>query len=220
MLFSKDRISLRSSLVSLVWCDSFAHRTTGVVKSVRIHFRLLFGGCSGSFPHLGLYSVQADGTEKKTIKQFTVPSGGSGYLESRQSSPRSIIVSGPQDKDSNSIYYEYKNSALTQLADYGSGDFYQEGERAYLFSPSGTKTAWSDTRDGKSVLFIGDRNAEHGKQVASLQEQYAYGWFTEDYILLSKKSGELYIIGAQGGDPVKISDYYSAPSGYYGYGGV
>jgi Tol biopolymer transport system component len=88
-----------------------------------------------------------------------------------------------------------------------------------LLSPSGSNSFWAEARDGKSALFVGDQDGKNPKQVASLSEYTSYGWFTDDYLLVSKGSSELYIMSKAGGKPQKITDYYKPSVNYQGYGG-
>ena len=89
-------------------------------------------------------------------------------------------------------------------------------------SPNGKTNFWSEERDGKNVLFIGDADAENSKEIATLSEYVPYGWFTDDYVLVSKNGSELYIMGRDGikpGDvPTKISDYHRPSYNFTGYG--
>jgi hypothetical protein len=91
-----------------------------------------------------------------------------------------------------------------------------------LISPDGHQTFWSDSRDGKNALFVGDEAAKNAKQVALLKDYRAYGWYTDKYLLVSKDSSELYVLPVAGlsGDaqPSKVSDYYRPDISYNGYG--
>ena len=56
--------------------------------------------------------------------------------------------------------------------------------------------------------------------VASLSDYKTYGWYSDDYLLVSKNSSELYIMAKTGSkDPIKISDYHNPALTYVGYGG-
>ncbi|HEX5447612.1 MAG TPA: hypothetical protein VFW90_00160, partial [Candidatus Saccharimonadales bacterium] len=87
-------------------------------------------------------------------------------------------------------------------------------------SPSGGQTFWSEQRDGKNTLFLGDGNAQNGKTIANLSDYSPYGWYTNNYLLVSKNSSELYVMAKSGSSsPVKISDYHKPQQTFYGYGG-
>jgi hypothetical protein len=88
-----------------------------------------------------------------------------------------------------------------------------------LLSPSSNQTFWTDQRDGKNTLFVGDNDAKNQKTIASLSGYNIYGWFTDNYLLVSKNSSELYVMPVAGGTPLKITDYYKPAINYQGYGG-
>ena len=103
----------------------------------------------------------------------------------------------------------------------------------FLISPNGKRAFWSEPRDGKNVLFVGDDNATAGtkEQLTNLAAHAAYGWVTDDYVLLQKDGSELYITtldqlknNKDSQSAVKISDYHKAATNFagygYGYGGL
>jgi hypothetical protein len=78
-------------------------------------------------------------------------------------------------------------------------------------------------------LFVGDKNGENGTAIASLSDYSTYGWFSDDYLLLSKGGSELYIVPANrpissSNQPIKITNYFKPGINYpgygYGYGGI
>jgi hypothetical protein len=72
-------------------------------------------------------------------------------------------------------------------------------------------------------LFIGGQNADNAKQIATLSEYLTYGWYTDDYLLVSKNSSELYAMPRDGTkndtSALKISDYHKPAQNFFGYGG-
>jgi hypothetical protein len=131
-----------------------------------------------------------------------------------------LVNSG--DANNGNYYNEYEDGKFTENSD--EAKTYFEGSQAgyptYLDSPSATKTFWTDFRDGKNTLFVGDDEGNSGKQIASLSEFSPYGWYSDNYLLLSKNSSELYIMPADGSTaPQKITDYYKPATTYRGYGG-
>jgi hypothetical protein len=123
------------------------------------------------------------------------------------------------EKDSQS-YYAYANGKVTSKGNLDSefNEYYQN-RKTYLLSPSGDNTFWVEPRDGKNTLFVGDENGDNGKQIASLSDYSNYGWFTDDYLLASKNSSELYIMSKSGAGAVKITDYHKPAVSFPGYGG-
>ena len=119
-------------------------------------------------------------------------------------------------------YFSYDGGDVTSVSI--TDDKFYSAYPTFLLSPSGKQTLWSESRDGKSTIFIGDEGGGNRKQIASLSEYTPYGWFGADdrYILLTKNDSELYI--APAGVPLtdanllKVTDYHKPPNGYPGYG--
>jgi len=168
-----------------------------------------------------LTSVKPDGTGKKTIREFPVPENTSYYsIQSSLYAPQELYVQVPPaaGTDNNPTYFEYENGKIAVKNDVTSQQF-NSPYPTYLESPSGKQTAWSEDRDGKSIVFIGDKNGEDEKEVASLSEYTPYGWYSDEYILVSKKGSELYIMPTTGGPLLKVTDYHKPEFNFRGYGG-
>ncbi|HJQ08287.1 MAG TPA: hypothetical protein VJ836_02260 [Candidatus Saccharimonadales bacterium] len=174
-----------------------------------------------------LNTAQADGSGKKVIKGYGPQGAVSGYnIDVRAYGFNELYIR--YYLDSKSRYDEYEDGRI-KAAEITDSEFYDDSYTTHLVSPSGEKTFWNDLRDGKTILFVGDKKAENEKRIVELDAEYAaYGWYTDNYILLSKKGSELLMLAAtspkNGLKPVKLSDYYK-PSysfrGYgYGYGGL
>ncbi|MGH7240998.1 MAG: hypothetical protein ACREGB_01740, partial [Candidatus Saccharimonadales bacterium] len=166
-----------------------------------------------------LYSVHPDGSGKKTIKDFAVPTGTSyAYAVSlSQYEPYSVYVQVPTG--TSNTYYAYEDDTITQRSDV-TDDTWNKPYPTYLVSPSGKATFWSDVRDNKNTLFTGNSEGGSGKQIATLSEYTPYGWYTDNYLLVSKNGSELYVMPADGSKPpVKTTDYYKPQLTYRGYGG-
>jgi DNA/RNA endonuclease YhcR with UshA esterase domain len=168
-----------------------------------------------------LDSINADGSAHKVIKSFALGQGV--YLQSvqillRQYEPNEISIDFPIN--GKEIFYVYADDKVADDSDMTTDSFYREPYLTYLLSPSGNQTFWADSRDGKYLLSVGNQDAKNKKQVGDLGDYSAYGWYTDDYLLVSKGGSELYVLGKGGGTPLKIADYYR-PSGvnYQGYGG-
>lgn len=175
------------------------------------------GGITGQ--QVTLMSVKDDGTAKKTVKAFPVPNT-SYYTYANAvtvpDEPGSIYV---QDPFADKTFYSYTNGQFQNDANMTAEKFYGPYNN-YLLSPNGSQTFWSETRDGKSVLFTGDSNGDNGKQLASLSDYAAFGWYGENYVLATKNGSELYILPVSGtNQPLKVSDYYRSGGFIKGYGG-
>ena len=120
-----------------------------------------------------------------------------------------------------SFFFEYEDGKLSENKSLET-DFYKN-YFTYLFSPSAKQTFWAEDRDGKATLFVGNDHGEDGKEIASLSEYNTYGWYTDDYLLVSKKGSELYVLPASNKldktEPFKVTDYYRPAQTFRGYGG-
>lgn len=167
-----------------------------------------------------LDTIAADGTGHKTVKTFALASGTQTSFVGINTvlyEPSALYI---QFSDgSQSSYYDYEDGKVTADTSLNDQTFYNTPYPTYLLSPSGSGTFWADQRDGKNTLFVGDQDAKNQKQVATLSPYNTYGWFTDDYLLVSKSSSELYIMPTSGGTPYKITDYYKPAINYNGYGG-
>ncbi len=175
------------------------------------------GGLTGQ--QVALQSIHDDGSAKKTIKAFPVPA--SSYTQYARiptvpDEPGSIYL---QDPFVATTFYDYGDGQIKVDASLNLQKFY-EAYNTYLLSPNGMQTFWSEARDGKNSLFVGDSEGSNGKQIASLSDYAAFGWYGENYLLATKNGSELYILPASGsGQPLKVSDYYRSGQNIRGYGG-
>lgn len=169
-------------------------------------------------------SVQPNGQNKKDHQNF--PTNTIGYIQAALYAPQEVYFGVYSNSDNKTAYYEFENGAVnTASLDQSTFD---KAYPTFLLSPDGKQTFWTELRDGKNTLFVGDANAGGKKQIASLSEYSPYGWFSDDYTLVSKNSSELYIMSkaglAAGKTPLKITDYYKPAQTYtgygYGYGGL
>lgn len=168
-----------------------------------------------------LVSIQADGSQRNTIKSYP-----SHDIEARTAEFGELYIRYYQDNKNK--YDEYENGKATFAPDFTDNEYWDTDYFAYSVSPSDKKTLWSENRDGKNVFFVGDSNGKDGKEIGHADEFVVYGWFTDDYVLLTKKGSEMFIMPVSGLEDgiekaAKISDYYK-PVYYnrgfgYGYGG-
>ncbi len=170
-------------------------------------------------------AINPNGQNKKDYQSFETAS--ISINQAVLYKPQSIYYAVYDNNQNKNLYYEYENQAVKAANNVDQNTFNQ-GYPTYLLSPSGTQTFWTELRDGKNTLFIGDSNADHQKQIVSLSDYAPYGWYGDSYTLVSKNNSELYIMPGSGGStkkpPLKITDYYKpaqAFAGYgYGYGGL
>ncbi len=159
---------------------------------------------------IGMYAVKPDNSGRRTVfEQAYTGDGIYGYTTYKPAEINYQI---------GDVSYEYEVGGKPIKID---SKTYSDNQSKYLnfvVSPDGKETFWAESRDGKNSLFIGNLDLAEGKQIANLSELKPYGWFTKDYLLLSKNGSELYILGRNGGTPLKVSDYHKPNINYNGYG--
>lgn len=70
---------------------------------------------------------------------------------------------------------------------------------AYFASPDGNSQMWSKVSGKNTTIYIGNKTGTSGSAIASLDSSYTpYGWWTNNYILLTKSGGGVYIMPASG----------------------
>lgn len=166
-----------------------------------------------------IMSIRADGQNKQTLEDFDAAS--SVYLNVVLYKPNEVyyslnqLLGGYKDR---TIYYEFEEGQLKPAQDLSEA--MSKSYPTYLLSPSGKEVFWSEARDGKSTLFVGDNSADKEKEIAALSQFKQYGWYTDDLLLVSKDSSELHIMAkSKGAKPLKISDYHKPDYYFNGYGG-
>jgi hypothetical protein len=170
----------------------------------------------------GIYSISASGGKPQTLKTLGYESGKSTYINSVPYEADKIYYQVTEKEIA--AYYAYDNGKVVVKSDIADefNEYYHD-PLTYLQSPSGNETFWAEQRDGKNTLFLGNDSGENGKQIASLSDYFTYGWFTDNYLLVSKNSSELYIMTKKGPTdaqkPLKISDYHKPSTTFRGYGG-
>jgi hypothetical protein len=166
-------------------------------------------------------SVNANGQGKKDYKTFDPLK--IGYLAAKLYEPGGLFFGAYPRSGDAPTFYEYEDGAVNQT-NAATPDTFNKAYPTYLVSPSANQVFWGDQRDGKNALLVGDKDAKNAKQLGLLSDYSAYGWYTDNYVLVSKRGSELAIMPASGGTPYKITDYYKPFvnfTGYgYGYGGL
>ena len=170
-------------------------------------------------------AVQPDGQNKKDYQG--IPASGLGYIQAALFQPQEIYYAAYNYGTNVTTYYKFADETVSTLSNLSQATFNQ-AYPTYLVSPSGNQTLWTNVRDGQNTLFTGDQNAGGQKQIASLSNYSPYGWFTDNYLLVSQNGSQLSIMPAgglaAGQQPLKITDYYKPTQTYngygYGYGGL
>lgn len=137
--------------------------------------------------------------------------GYNAFIRGKQSGPKLFYYFVQLDGVKNS-YWQFDGESVKQTSSTGPETFSYVSYPDYIYSPNGLYVVWSEQRDGKNTLLIGDQNAKNEKILATATDMTPIGWASDDYILLSRNGYELFIAGRDGisaGNPaVKISDYH------------
>lgn len=166
-----------------------------------------------------IMSVAPDGKNLKTLRQLPVQNHN---LDRRLYAPREIIFNYNDYTTNASEFFEFEDNAVEPAKDITREEF-ERAYPTYLLSPSAQYTLWTDSRDGKTVVFVGNKDGKDEKTVAAFSEFTPYGWYSDEYVLVTKKGSELYVMPRSGAKDehglLKISDYHKPDRSFAGYGG-
>jgi hypothetical protein len=159
------------------------------------------------------YQLSSQAT--KDYESFSAATTGS--ITSNRYQPGAVYFSVPSSSAATS-YYQYADQSM-QAASISQTIFNQTNP-AYLLSPSGSRSLWSELSNGQDLFLTGDSNGAGQQQIAALDGYVPYGWYSDSYILASRSNDQLYILPASGlsgaAQPLKITSYYE-PGGHSGY---
>lgn len=168
--------------------------------------------------------VQPGGQNKKDLQTF--PATGMNYIQAAQYGPQSVYYSVYNGNNGSTAYYQLDNQSVSPIKSIDQSDL-NKVYPTYLASPAGSQMLWSDVRDGKYTLFIGDGTGKNAKQIPSSTGDFApYGWYSDDLILVSKGNNQMYVMPVAGlkspKEPLKVTNYYRPTTVLtgYGYGGL
>jgi hypothetical protein len=173
-----------------------------------------------------LNSIKPDGANNKTIKSFSVAADTqtSGVtISTKAYKPGGLYILFSDGSAAHYYNYNYENGQVKDDSSLTDDKFWSTNYPTYLESPDTKAVFWNEPRDGKNTLFVGNDDGENGKQIATLSDYQTYGWYTDNYLLVSKNSSELYIMPRSGlskdSAAIKISDYHKPAQSFPGYGG-
>lgn len=165
--------------------------------------------------------TRSDGTGAQTLATYDAAEYQSIQLQ--PDSPNEIYyrINGVDGSNTQKpwAYFKYDSGTIQPTTEVSDSNFYNNTYPTYLLSPESDATFWSVPADGKYNLFVGDQLGNNKTSVGTLSDYNTYGWYTDNYLLVSKDSSELYIMPKNGGTALKISDYYKPPQFFPGYGG-
>ena len=163
--------------------------------------------------------IQISSANKKDYQTFSA--SGVSYIQAVMYKPQNIYYSVYNYGNSGTTFYSFdgQTAASTTAIDQTT---FNRSYPVYIVSPSGNQLFWSELRDGKNHLYIGNQNAGSAKSLDGLSDYKPYGWFGDNYLLVSSiSSSELAIIPVTGttgsGKMLKISDFYKTYQTYNGY---
>lgn len=180
------------------------------------------GGADLANKTVTIRGVQTNGQNKKDYQ--SMPAAGIGYVQAALATPKKVIYSAFNYDDNKTSFFEYDNLVAKPSTTINQASF-NRVYPAYVTSPSGKLASWSEMRNGKSVVLLGDVSAVNPKLPANLAGYAAFGWYSESYLLVSKGAGELYILAANSSSaPIKLADFYKPAQrvdiSTFGYGGL
>lgn len=173
---------------------------------------------------LAIFSINVSGGTRSTHKTFGYAAFESTYLQSFPNNPDQIYYQ-VVEKSGQPKFFAWANGQVSEKAEIKKDfdNYLSSGYNTYLISPSGSATFWSESRDGKNSLFTGGADGVSSKQIATLSDYQTYGWYSGDYLLVSKNGSELYIFGSDGikkdSEALKVTDYHKPALSYPAYGG-
>lgn len=163
---------------------------------------------------------------KSSLKDFGISENENVYFYNvRPFKPQEVYFQVGTSNSAAAKFYELEDGKVHEATD-ATEQTFTKFYPTYLLSPNGTNTFWTEPRDGKNTLFLGNPDGGDEKEYARLSEYVPYGWYGEDYLLVSKGGSELFIMPRTPSEvkPYKITDYHKPDfqgAGYgYGYGGL
>lgn len=153
--------------------------------------------------------ISANGQNHKVISQYAADTKTVYYTPH---GPNAVYIVTNTQGQTDYTYYDYVvGSAPKQIS--LTNDQLYKNYPTYYPSPDGKQTLWTEIRDGNALL-IGDTTGSGGKVIATIANSSPVGWFSGQYVLVSKDSNELYVMSVSGSAPLKISNYLN--TSYYG----
>lgn len=154
-----------------------------------------------------------DGSNKKELKSLSPVF----FIQELLFKPNNIYFSYYNNQQN---YLEYEDGNVREVSD--QSQKFNVSYPTYLLSPSGNYSLWSEQRDGKNTLFVGNKDGNDGKLIDQATKYNPYGWYGDDYILVSLDGSELYIAPREftkGSTYLKVTDYHKPALNFLGYGG-
>lgn len=162
-----------------------------------------YGAADFSGKQETLSSISLGGQNHKVVASYDAATKS---VDFSPHSPNAIyILTSTQGNDDYS-YFDYEVGSTPKQISLTFDQFYK-AYPTYYQSADDKKAVWTEQRDGKNAIIIGNSDGTNGKQIASLNAQEAFGWYGQQYVLLSKTASELSALGSGGGTPLQITSY-------------
>lgn len=192
------------------------YRGLALFKNQIVYVKYWYACCSYTSSSLltsktaSLNTVDPTGGNHKTVSTYPA---ADYYSLSRKAvniiDLRQSVYSGGQH------FYEYSlGTGVKDIEDIADSKFYSTPVD-YVLSADMSRAVWSDLRDGKHTILIGDTDGAGSSSVLELSDYTSMNWANDDYLLLDKKGSEIYIVSTAGGDATKVTDYQSGSWGSY-----
>jgi len=166
-----------------------------------------------------IFSIQPNGSNKKTLKEVSIPSGSNyNYINQTSAGPHIEYFAVPTvatyDLEKGALFFKYTKGTLTQLSNFTVDNFNNPDVKGYVAtSPSGNKLLYADVIDGKVVVSVSDQSGDKQKLVTLHGPASTPSWLTDDYILVSQDSSQLYVISANPSatkaQPLSLASFYN-----------
>jgi hypothetical protein len=151
--------------------------------------------------------------------EVSLPAANTGSMQATRYLPQAAYFATQNASKGFVTYYQYANQT-TQEASISKTTF-DAAYPNYIPSPSGDHTVWETTTNGQNLLFVGDENGGSQKQIESLGNYVPYGWYSDNYVLISQDNDRLYIMPSSGlaanHHPTSIASYYEPATDQSGY---
>ncbi len=167
-------------------------------------------------------TIRAFQFNSQVLKDYqSFPADSTQSIAANRYQPEAVYFAVLNSTSSVTSYYQYNNQNVSSASI--NQTIFNQTNPAYLLSPSGTYSVWSELSNGQDLFFIGSSSATDHKQIAALDNYSPYGWYSDNYVLASNGS-QLYILPASGlaasQQPTLITAYYEPTgSSNYEYGG-
>jgi hypothetical protein len=154
-----------------------------------------------------LYAFDMQAGTKQTVREF-----GSSFGTTVQPTPDTIWLSVSSQQ--RTTYYAFENNRLEESPNIQQAKFVAPTPRFFL-TPNQSAAVWSEQVDGTFTTYIADTNLTNKSSRLSRSNWQAYGWYGDDYILLSQFDSELAVMHksnpADIASPQKITNYHRPP---------